>query len=53
MFDFALDSAGTRTLSPVVTGITFTGFTDVPATIDNLSGVPAAITITMTFLRRE
>lgn len=53
MLDFALDLPGSRVLSPVVSGITFTGFADVPITVDNIGSTPSTISITFVYLRRE
>jgi hypothetical protein len=54
MLDYAMQTAGTRTLSPMVTGASFEAApTSVPITVDNLGGAAAALTVTLTFLRLE
>jgi hypothetical protein len=53
MFDFAVMTAATYTMSPTVVASCFTGDINVPITIDNLGVAAATITVIMTWLRKE
>ena len=54
MVDYAMQTGGTRTLSPLAAGVSFeTPTTSVPITVDNLGAGAAVLTVTLTFQRLE